>query len=125
MKHLLLSLSLSFFPLYALAQDKPKVPEKAPKAQSQKSQIQQLVGELGHDEYKVREEAHLALEKIGKPALEALREALKGKDLEVSSRAQELIEKITGRKIQPEKKKGTDVPARPNKKLASSHSLLQ
>jgi hypothetical protein len=114
MKHLFLSLSLIFFPVCVLAQDKPKVPEKAPKAQSQKSQIQQLVEELGADDYHVREKAHNALEKIGKPALEALREALKGKDLEVSSRAQELIEKITGRKIQPKSEPKGDVPSKPN-----------
>jgi hypothetical protein len=91
-----------------MAQDAPKPTP----AQKQQNQIDQLVEQLGHDDYKTREAAHAALEKIGKPALGALRKALKSSDVEVGSRAQELIQKITGRKIQPEKAKG-DVPSVP------------
>jgi hypothetical protein len=112
MKNLLLSLML-IFPIFgglASAQDKP-APEKV---QSVDEKIRQLIKELGADSYEVREKAHQALEKIGKPALDALRKAYKDEDLEVSSRAQDLIKKITGKKI-PEIKPKKDVPSIPRR----------
>jgi hypothetical protein len=112
MKNILLSLML-LFPIsggLASAQDKP-APEKT---QSVDEKIRQLIDELGADAYEVREKAHQALEKIGKPALDALRKAYKGDDLEVSSRAQDLIEKITGKKI-PEDNPKKDAPSTPDR----------
>ena len=109
MKTLLLSLLLLMPVSMTLAQDKP-APEKPEKSIEDK--IRQLVEDLGANSYELREKAQKALEKIGKPALEALRKAYKSADLEVTSRAEELIEKITGRKLQP-KSKPKDTPSRP------------
>jgi len=94
MKTLLIGLML-LSPVVGFAQDKP--PEKA---QSIESRVRRLIEELGNNSYQAREKAHAALEKIGKPALKSLRKALKGADLEVAARAQELIEKITGKKFE-------------------------
>lgn len=111
MKNLLLSLVL-LFPISAtLAQEQPDLP--APQKESAEDKIRRLVGELGEDSYQAREKAQAALEKMGKPALEALRKAAKSIDLEVSSRARELIEKITGNKIDPDPKAGPKKDAGP------------
>ncbi len=54
--------------------------------------IERLVKQLGSDEFKEREAASSALNKVGKPALNALQKAAKGSDdLEVRSRAARLI----------------------------------
>jgi len=111
MKNLLLSL-MFLFPVSAMAQDKPS-PEKSEPKESIEDRIKRLVEELGNDSYQIREKAHQALEKIGKPALEALKKAYKSLDLEVSSRAQELIERITGKRIKPESKPKEDTPTTP------------
>jgi len=97
MKKLLLC-ALLLLPGAAFCQDKPKPKPKPEKQETLEEKIQTLIEDLGNDSYKIREEATKALEKIGKPALKALQKALKSADLEVSSRAQELLEKITGRK---------------------------
>ena len=109
MKNILVGLMFLFPASVVMAQDKP-TPEKT---ESVEDKIRRLVEELGDDSYHIREKAHKALEKIGKPALEALRKAFKSVDLEVSSRAQELIERITGKKIKPESESKKDVPAIP------------
>jgi hypothetical protein len=112
MKNLLLSLMFFFPASGAMAQGKPDKP--APESPSVDEKIRQLVEDLGADAYEVREKAQAALEKIGKPALEALRKALKGTDLEVSSRAEELIEKITGKKRAEPKKDGPAITPLPD-----------
>jgi len=110
MKNLLLSLMFLFPASVATAQDKPDKPAK--QGQTVQQQIEDLIDQLKHDSYEIREKAHLALEKIGKPALEALRKAVKSADLEVAGRAQELIEKITGKSFEPETKpKPRDTPS--------------
>lgn len=109
MKNLLLCLLLILPMSMTLAQDKP-APEKPDKGKSLQDKIQKLVEKLGDDSYELREKAQKALEKIGKPALEALRKAYKSADLEMASRAEELIEKIIGRKFQP-KSKPKDEPS--------------
>ena len=105
MKNLLFSLML-LFPGIAMAQDKP-VPQSA-----QSEEIARLIDQLGADKYEDREAAQAALAKIGKPAVRALLKARESKDLEVVSRADELIEKITGQRVQPEKKP-QETPSRP------------
>jgi hypothetical protein len=50
-----------------------------------------LVEQLGDDSFEVREAAYGQLEKLGKTAQPALEEAVKSKDLEVSSRAKRLL----------------------------------
>ncbi len=56
--------------------------------------IHKLVAQLGHDRYEVRENAGAELEKIGKPALEALQKAAKSEDPEVRFRAAALVKSI-------------------------------
>lgn len=105
MKHIVLSLFLlSGAASICSAQDKP--------AQNQQTEIDRLVDQLGADSYQVREDAQKALQKIGKPALPALRKACESQDLEVASRAQELIEQLTGKRVEEPKPK-PDTPSRP------------
>jgi len=94
MKNVILSLVL-ILPAIACAQDKPDNPASVEK------RVKQLIEQMGDENYQRREKAHIELFKIGEPALDLLREALKNKDLEVSGRAQELIEKITGKSVIP------------------------
>src|SRR2546430_15212038 len=58
-----------------------------------------LVTQLGHDDFKIREEASTQLAKIGKPALPALQKALLSGDPEVQSRAEMLIKRIEQRPV--------------------------
>lgn len=61
----------------------------------QQERIARLVKELGHDEYKVREQATLELRKIGFPAMARLKAALDDDDPEVRHRAQSVLDSIT------------------------------
>ena len=61
-----------------------------------KVRVKELIKALGSRKYTERESASKALVKIGKPALEALKEAKKSKDPEVVQRAQAAIEQIEG-----------------------------
>ena len=54
-----------------------------------------LVEQLGDDSFEIREAAYSQLEKLGKTAQPALEEAVKSKDLEVSSRAKRLLALVT------------------------------
>src|SRR5712691_5751325 len=59
------------------------------------ARIAQLIERLGNDRFSAREEASRALEAIGKPALNPLREAAaRTKDAEIRRRAQILIDRI-------------------------------
>jgi hypothetical protein len=60
-------------------------------------QIDKLVGQLGSKSFGERERAMEALDKLGLPALEALRKATRSRDSEVSRRAGELVERIEKR----------------------------
>lgn len=57
-------------------------------------EIQKLVKQLGHDDFHVREAAQQRLKEIGKPAVPALREAVKSKDLEVNRRARAVLDGV-------------------------------
>jgi hypothetical protein len=70
-----------------------KEKEEKPSPELEKK-IDGLIKKLGNDKYRVREKAQKELAKIGKPATGQLKEALKGKDLEVQKRAQEILKKI-------------------------------
>jgi len=56
--------------------------------------IPSLINQLGSDRYAERVAASQALDQIGEPALPLLRQALKGADLEIRRRADELIPRI-------------------------------
>lgn len=71
---------------------KPAIPATQP-AQLE-SDIPTLIRQLGDDNFRVRQNASRQLRKLGKSALPALREAEKSKDLEIKSRASELLKEI-------------------------------
>ena len=83
---LLLGLGLLALTIPTSAADKPSDAE-----------IAKLIKQLGSDEYAVREKASEALDKIGAPALEALRKAIKDGDAEISRRAEDLVGRIEKR----------------------------
>jgi len=58
------------------------------------SEISKLIRDLGSDRWKVREAASRRLREIGRPAVPALREAVKSPDLEVKVRAKSLLTAI-------------------------------
>ena len=66
----------------------------APKSTATSQQIQQLIEKLGDEEFQQRESASAALLSIGEPALLPLSTAERGKDAEISSRAQAIRERI-------------------------------
>src|SRR5947209_5136475 len=68
-------------------------------ASSRANEIDALIVQLGHDDFKVREEASTRLAKIGKPALSSLKQALSSGDPEVQSRAEMLIKRIEQRPV--------------------------
>jgi hypothetical protein len=70
-------------------------PTTAPSAK----EVDALIVQLGHDDFKIREEASIKLAKIGKPALSSLKKALDGGDPEVQSRAEILIKRIEQRPV--------------------------
>jgi hypothetical protein len=63
-----------------------------PKADAE--QIAKLVKQLGDDDFDTREKATKDLEKIGNPALEALRKAAQDSDSEIKTRAKKILEKV-------------------------------
>ncbi len=58
--------------------------------------IDELIRQLGADDYAAREEATEELRKIGKPAEEALKKAAESPDAEVRSRAKDLLKELEG-----------------------------
>jgi hypothetical protein len=85
----------------------PAPPGKADAALAEK--VQKLIRQLGNDQYKVREEAGKQLVEIGRPAVPALREAMKGDDVEVKHRAGRILDTIrTSMPYLLESLKGTD-----------------
>jgi len=72
--------------------------------------VEELVKDLGHAEYDVREDATKALIAMGEKAIPALEKALASDDVEVRMRAGRALRSIRGK--QPEKKAG-DLGARP------------
>jgi WD40 repeat protein len=64
------------------------------RADPEPAAVEKLIKQLGHDEFEKREEATRQLEKIGEPALEALRKARTSPDAEVRDRADVLVRRI-------------------------------
>jgi hypothetical protein len=77
---------------------------EAPKAQEpaadDAARVAGFVEQLGSDKFDEREKATKELDKIGAPALDALRKAARGDDPERKRRAQDLIKKIEGRDLE-------------------------
>ena len=73
------------------------------------AKIDELVRQLGSEEFAVREKASEELRKTGKPAEEALRKAAGSDDPEVRTRAKSILEDL-GKPKAPEK--GTETPRR-------------
>lgn len=65
-----------------------------PPAKADEARIAALVTDLGNDDYQKREAAHEALMKVGQPAIEALRAAVKSDDPEVVWRAKMILGKV-------------------------------
>jgi len=61
--------------------------------------VQELIRQLGSDEFATREKAASELERIGVPALEQLQKAAKSEDLEIRRTAEELVAKIQARNL--------------------------
>lgn len=66
-----------------------------PPEKSTSERVAQLVKQLGHDRFVMREAASKELDEIGEPALDAIRKAATVGDAEVRQRAELLITKIT------------------------------
>jgi hypothetical protein len=58
------------------------------------ARIQSLIKQLGDDSFVVREAATRELIKIGRPAVPALRAALKDRDIEISQRARKILDAL-------------------------------
>lgn len=71
-------------------------------AEEPQPQITKLISQLGATGYAERERATAALKKIGKPAIPALKEALKSRDLEIKCRAQSILSVIAPESRPPE-----------------------
>jgi hypothetical protein len=74
----------------AFAQDKPDAPA------ADEAAIRAFIKQLGDNEWKTREAAANKLKEIGEPALPLLKELLESKDLDLKSRAEELVKTIEG-----------------------------
>jgi len=87
---ILLGFLLSLLPSPLCAQAPEHRPDKA-------DAFRPLLQQLGSQHFSEREAADRALEAMGSPALEALRQAAQSPDPEVGRRAEALVEKITKR----------------------------
>ncbi|HEY3225616.1 MAG TPA: hypothetical protein VGK61_01315 [Planctomycetota bacterium] len=76
--------------LRALALGEP-YPEPAKATEEQAKQFRAWISELGHEEIETREKAMKELLRAGEASLQFLREALKGGDAEIVSRARKLL----------------------------------
>lgn len=91
---LLAALTPAAFPLAAHADsEKQSQPATAPSTRPADS-IDALVKQLGDENFHVRRDATRKLREIGKPALEALKQARKSPDLDLQSRADQLVREI-------------------------------
>jgi len=83
---------IAFHPGGTLAEAQAAPPIARAGAARDNRDIERLIKQLGHDEFEEREAATNALKKVGKPALDALREAATASpDAEVRNRAAMLI----------------------------------
>ncbi len=93
---------------------RPAEPPAEPPAddapQADQGRIKELIGSLGHAEFKVREDAEKQLVQIGQPAEPALREATGSDDPEVRFRANRALTTIAARNNQPSRPGGEHPP---------------
>jgi len=68
--------------------------ERSPNSTELEAKIEQLIKDLGAEDWQTREAATKALEEIGEPAEPFLKEALPNPDPEVSMRAEKLLRRI-------------------------------
>jgi hypothetical protein len=81
--------------LLALGVIGPRAAEPAkPAGTPTAEEIRQLITQLGSDQYRLREQATQKLIAIGRPAVKAVRQALKSRDYEVAHRAREVLDAI-------------------------------
>jgi hypothetical protein len=73
------------------------VPAPAADEKPDTARIDKLIEQLGADSFADRQKASEALDKLGEPALEALRKATKSSDAEIRKRATDLVGKIEKR----------------------------
>jgi len=74
-----------------------------------------LVAQLGHADYQVREDATKALTAMGKKAIPALEKALESEDVEVRMRAGRALRSIRARKAEPKPKPKAKQAEQPRK----------
>ncbi len=119
----------------ALAQEKVEE-EPAKKQADTGSKVESLVKQLGAESFKEREAATEELKKIGKPAVPALKEALKSEDAEVRSRAEQILKGIkepsaasgrTGPRTEPEPrpKQGDGLDSLPREESEAIRKMLE
>src|SRR5438445_1057145 len=90
---LLATLLMTFALSWSTLADDAKPGDKAVPAAEAK-RIDELIKQLGSSKFAERNTAKKELEGLGMAALEALRQAVKSKDLETSRRASELVQKL-------------------------------
>lgn len=88
---------------HTLAAGQPDGETATPASQTQKAsdaaQVPKLIDKLGSDRFAEREKATKELDRIGAPALDALRKAAQSDDPERKRRAEELVEEIESRAL--------------------------
>lgn len=93
MKFLRVLMATSFCALALNVAAGPEIPrEPVPKVAGKS--LEELVRDLGHEQYRTREEASRRIWALGDPALSLLQETAAGNDPEMSHRARDLIRKI-------------------------------
>ncbi len=80
------------FSIYA--EPAPATRPATPATQPVSDEVRQLIGQLGNDDFHVREEAENKLAKMGRSAAPGLKEALKSEDPEIKSKAEAVLARI-------------------------------
>jgi WD40 repeat protein len=88
---------LALLPYLAVVTHCAPLPAAAPPAGPSAAEVERLIGELGDDDFDLREAATGRLKLAGEPALDALYAAKAGRDLEVRRRAGRVITAVEGR----------------------------
>jgi hypothetical protein len=105
---------LTFFGPVSFAQEAKKEQDSP-----DRQRIQQLIRDLASEDFRVREKATEELQKVGGPAVQFLKEALKSDDPEVRWRAESILKKMETLQpqdaTQPEQKPQTEeLPEKPS-----------
>jgi tetratricopeptide (TPR) repeat protein len=93
---LTLSLIITQHPVFGAEEDSETPPlQQTASATSLDDRIQQLIEQLGSEQYATRERAQSELKRLGLTAFDALYEAQNHEDIEISLRAQYLVRSLT------------------------------